>query len=177
MATTVTMQQKPYTTGAGMNYPVIIKALPNQHDYIFQAEVKDASEIAIGCLAQIITTTGTLDLCSGSSTIRPVIVLDTEHNKALIEAANGATATKALFFAAGAKVDVSLLVPGMIVSVRVAYAGGGEATLLWGDSLKVGATTVTGVEKDATDLATRIGIALAEANPGNSLLYMPMLVV
>ena len=105
-------------TGAGLNYPVVMKAPYDYTEYIIQFEVKEATEIAMGDLAAVVLdTTLKIGATGASSAVCTVIVLDSPRNKALLEAA-GTTVSKAAQFAAGDKVDCLLLIPGFILSVK-----------------------------------------------------------
>jgi hypothetical protein len=172
MATTITILH-PYETGADLKYPVVIKGPPNIADYIIQGEIKDDSELAIGDLA-LIDTNQLLDTPTDAMVYKPVIILDTTHNKAVLES-HAVTVSKAATFFDGDKVDVLLLVPGLILSVKISYAGTDEADILYGDHVKCGHTP-TQVEK-ATVTLTDIGVMLCDCVVGNTLKYGPMLVI
>lgn len=177
MASTQVGLLKPYATGSTFKYPVIIKCPYDPAPYINQAAIKDSSELAIGDLA-IINTDGLLDASTDANTVRPVLILDTVHNKTLFKA-RGVTPTKLTQFATGEKVDYILLVPGMIVSLKVSYAQTDEADLLYGYAVKCGHTP-THIELlavSATDEpAAKIGVVLDDITVGNTLVYAPVLI-
>ena len=171
MATTIT-QLKPLETGADLKYPVIMKSVIPPEMYTFQGIIQDSTELAIGDLA-ILDTSGYLDAATDAAVVMPVIILDTVHNKSVLEG-HGTTPSKTAQFTADDVVDYALLIPGMIVSVKISYAGTDEADFLYGARLKIGHTP-TQVEV-STLTHTKIGYALSDAVVGNTQKYTAMVV-
>jgi hypothetical protein len=172
MATTITYLPG-YETGSDLKFPVIIKSLYPPEIYQKQGIVQDSAELAIGDLA-ILDTSGYLDQATDAAVVRPVIILDTVHNKAVLEG-HGTTVTKLAQYTADDVVDYALLLPGMIVSVKVSYAGTDEADFLYGAHVKIGHTP-THVEV-STLTHTDIGYMLADCVVGNTLKYAAMVVI
>jgi hypothetical protein len=172
MATTIT-HLKSFETGSDLKYPVIIKSMYPPELYIKQALIQDSSELAIGDLA-ILDTSGYLDAGTDAAVVKPVIILDTVHNKAVLEG-HGTTPSKAAQFTADDVVDYALLLPGMIVSVKISFAGTDEADFLYGAHVKLGHTP-TQVEV-ATLALTDIGVMLCDCVVGNTLKYGAMIVI
>jgi hypothetical protein len=103
-------------TGSGLSHPVIMRAGGmNLDDYTFQLEIKDSAEIAIGDVIMI--AGGLVDATGASETGMLAVVLDSNRNKSILES-HGLTVSKAVQFTDGDKIDVLLLVPGVILSLK-----------------------------------------------------------
>jgi len=107
-----------FKTGAGLGYPVVLKAGGlNIDDYILQMEVKDSTEIAIGDIVMVLTGNLTLDATVAKDFTAFAIVMDTNRNKAILES-HAVTVSKTGQFTSGDKIDILLLVPGMVLSMK-----------------------------------------------------------
>ena len=112
-----------YRTGSGMNYPVVMfSPFVNWESLCVRVKVKTVSELFIGgfCEQADSGTKGIVEKTGDKSLKVFGIIPDTIHNRRQIEIDNSAAATKALFFAANSYIDVLPLIPGIIVSVRIA---------------------------------------------------------
>jgi len=113
-----------YKTGASMSYPIVMKSpYPDYRSLIVRVKVKTASELFIGAFCEQ-ADSGTFNIVEKTSdkSLKVYgIVLDTLANKRQLEIDNtGTTPTKLLFFAANSYVDILPLIPGFILSVRIA---------------------------------------------------------
>ena len=84
MATVINDQLPGLLTGIEMKYPVIMKSVYPPEMYTFQGVIQDSTELGMGDLA-ILDTSRYLDKGTDAATVRPVIILDTVHNKAVLE--------------------------------------------------------------------------------------------
>lgn len=113
-----------FRTGSNMSYPVVIKSpYENWTSLLVRVKVKTASELFIGALCEQADsgTKGTVEKTSDKSLKVFGIVVDSLHNLRQLEIDNsGTTATKTLFFAANSYIDILPLIPGFILSFRIA---------------------------------------------------------
>lgn len=113
-----------YKTGSSMNYPIVMKSPYDDYSSLLvRVKVKTASELFIGAFCEQ-ADTGTIKVVekTADKSLKVFgIVVDNLANKRQLEIDNsGAAPTKALFFAANSYIWVLPLIPGFIVSVRVA---------------------------------------------------------
>jgi hypothetical protein len=177
MATAATYSyiSSAFTTGAGFEYPVVMRAGGlNIDDFKIVMEVKDDNEIAIGDLVMVESISSIeLEVTTDKALTAFAIVLDTNRNKATLEAA-GLTPSKAVQFSDGDKIDILLLVPGMVLSMKcnptvdilvgtkVATAAGGRVDCLVASSTDEPASKIgySLTSVDYTDTATESYIAV-----------------
>ncbi len=135
-------------TGAGLGYPVVMRdGGLNVGDYVIQMEVKDSTELAIGDIIMAESAASLeLDATGDRAITAFAIVLDSVRNKSILEAA-GTAVSKAAQFADGDKIDILLLVPGMILSVKcdgtTVVAVGSKMTCAAGGTTDVMANSAT----------------------------------
>jgi len=149
-----------FKTGSALSYPVVMKTGGlNVDDFIIQMEVKDSTELAIGDICMVATTTITIDATGAKDFGAIFVVLDTPRNKAILES-HGLTVSKAVQFTTGDKIDVLILVPGMVLSLKYNDAA---ADLDIGDKIRAdSAGQVTKLAAIATDADPQctIGVTL-----------------
>ena len=155
-ATVQTQTLKSLKTGSDLKYPVVMKSPFDLSMYTFRLEVQGATELAIGDIC-IFTAADVLDASSAGAESARWIVLDTPWNKSILEK-NGSTVNKTSQFAAGDKIDVLLLVPGMIISMKIEA----KSDLVAGDSLICNDTA--GQLTNGVTAGAVIGISLTELN-------------
>lgn len=159
------------TTGSGLQYPVVMKAPFDITPFVDRFAIKDSAEIAIGDIC-ILTAAGVLDASSSAVATVPFIVLDTVWNKSILEG-HGTTPSKSAKFTAGDKVDVLMLVPGLILSMKVEA----KADVIVGTKLL--ANDTAGQLTGGVTAGAVIGIALAEldwTDVDDEMFYIPVLV-
>lgn len=166
----VTLYIPSLKTGAALKYPIIMKAPFDYTEFIQQYSVKDASEIAIGDIFQLTKQTLTIDTVGAKAINVYGIVLDTAHNKAILEA-NGSTVNKASQFASGDKVDVMPLLSGMVLSMKLIAA----------QDLQVGSKIVASATAGAVQLysdtpAAILGVSVSDVKTGTGTDYVGVLV-
>ena len=106
-------------TGDALTYPIVMRAGGlNVDDYVMTLEVKDDEEFAIGDLVMVTTGTLLLDQTAAKDFTAFGVVYDSNRNFATMEK-NGVTVSKTATtgFKDGDKIDILLLVPGMILSL------------------------------------------------------------
>ena len=103
-------------TGSSLKYPVVMKAPFDYTEYVLQFEIKTDDVIAIGDIAAV--ELSDLLIVSTSVATAAVIVMDTAHNKSILEG-HGLTVNKTSQFKDGDVIDCLLLVPGLILSMKV----------------------------------------------------------
>jgi len=172
MASVVSYQQS-FKTGAGMTYPVVMKAPFAYNQLIKQYQVTTDDELAMGDLATVIG--GELDLPVDKSLLTLVIILTTPRNQAILEARGKTPSKTELFKAADDPVDCLILVPGFVLSVKLA------ATNLIALGSKLCTSADDGdtrlLANSATDEpAAKIGMALSTATSGTGIGYIAMMV-
>lgn len=123
MASTTTHYDN-YRTGAELTSPVVIKApYVDWMSLLIRVKVKTASELTIGSLCEQADTgtKGIVEKTSDKSLKVFGIVIDNLANLKQLEIDNsGTTATKVLYFAANSYIWILPLIPGFILSFRVA---------------------------------------------------------
>ena len=154
MATaTVVVQMETLITGAGLNYPVIMKCPFDTTPYTFRFEVAAGeTTLAIGSVCEMLTQTKTLAKPTVAGTFVNYVVLDTEYNKSVLEAA-GTTVTKIATFPASVYLDVLLLVPGMILSLKTYCAA----------DIEIGESLIADAEDGALSVGTTAGAVIGRS--------------
>ena len=148
----VVITMETLNTGAGLNFPVVMKCPFDITPYIFRFEVAAGeTTLAIGSVCEMLTQTKTLAKPTVGGTFVNYIVLDTEYNKSVLEAA-GTTVTKIATFAASVFLDVLLLVPGMILSMKI-YAGA---------DIEIGESLIADAEDGALSVGTTAGAIIGK---------------
>lgn len=104
-----------------LDTPIVMRGVEGVNYIRAQLKVKDASEVFIGFVGVIVTSTRTLDKSGDLAVSGAFQVLDTDHNKALLAQNNpGVVLTHDLYFAANAIVDVLINLGGTVTKVKVA---------------------------------------------------------
>ena len=154
MATaTVVVTMETLITGAGLKYPVIMKCPFDYTPYIFRYQVAAGeTTLAIGSVCEMATQTKTLAKSTAAGTFVNYIVLDTEYNKSVLEAA-GTTITKIATFAASVYLDVLLLVPGMILSMKISA----------GADIEIGESLIADAVDGALSVGTTAGAVIGRS--------------
>lgn len=173
MATaTVVVQMETLITGAGLNYPVIMKCPFDTTPYTFRFEVAAGeTTLAIGSVCEMLTQTKTLAKPTAAGTFVNYVVLDTEYNKSVLEAA-GTTVTKIATFPASVYLDVLLLVPGMILSLKTYCAA----------DIEIGESLIADAEDGALSVGTTAGAVIGRSlnaldyDDTTILRYVPVLI-
>ena len=158
-------------TGAGMGFPVIMKCPFDYTEFMMQMEVTTDDEIAIGDIALV--AAGLLDISTDESAIISVIVLDTTHNKAILEG-HGLAVTKATQFKDGDKIDVVFLLRNMVVSMKCV-----TAQLLTIGSKVCASATAGAVKLNVTGtdpVDSVIGMAVTIQTSGTGTSYIGVLI-
>jgi len=123
MAYTITPYE-PYRTGAALTFPVImVSPYADWRSLLIRVKVKTASELFLGALVELAdsATPGIVEKTADKSLIVAGIIPDILENRNQLQIDNsGAAITKALFFAANSYIWVLPLLPGMIISARLA---------------------------------------------------------
>jgi len=150
-----------FLTGAGLSFPVVMKdGGLNLTDYITQLTITvGTTTIGLGDLVMVKTGVITADVTVAKDFTAVGVVLDTNRNKATLEAA-GTTVAYGAAFAAGDIIDVLLLVPGMVLSLN----HDGVATIDIGEDVRCAAAgncaALAAIATDA-DPSTKIGMSLS----------------
>ena len=157
-------------TGSGMNYPIVMKSPYCIEEYMIRVEVKDDDEIAIGDLI-IVDANLLADAVGGAKATNVfAIVLDTNHNKAVLEG-HGLTVNKTSQFKDGDFIDILPLLPGVIVSVKCEAS----STVNPGTRL-VSSDTAGAVQVYADTPAAILGMSVTQVTSGSGTSYIGMLV-
>ena len=150
----------PFKTSTALSSPIVIKdGGINWREYVFQLEITaGVTTLGMGHLGMITTTVLTAGVTVAKDFKTCFVVMDTAHNKTLLEAA-GTTIAWGAVFAAGDKVDCLFLVPGMVL----ALFHDGVAALDIGEKVRVAAAglvaTMAAIATDA-DPRTQVGMSL-----------------
>ena len=160
-------------SGSGTKYPVVWKCPYELSEIIQEFEVKDDDELAIGDLAKVVAG-HLLDITDDEQEEKPVIILDTEDNKAILEG-HGLTANKSSQFKDGDLLDCMLLIPGTILSVKVEAS---SSNLAFGDGVVTAPTDgqVKLYDYGTDDPACLLGRVLAIYTSGTGTAYILMVV-
>ena len=167
-----------FITGAGMEFPVVMRCPYEDYEKL-KLTVEIATGVAtlkIGGLA-LIDDAKQLIACTGDDTVGVVIILDTEHNKAIMRqgAAASTPITKELHFAAADYIDVLPMIPGTILSVKMDdshNAPYGTHLKTFGTDGLVGDLLASATDEPAAD----IGKLLCEFDAVATDSFVPMLV-
>ena len=103
-------------TGSALKYPVVMKAPFDLTEFTFSREVKTDDVLAIGDIVAV--DVNDLLIVSTSVSTATFIVLDTPENKSILEG-HGLTVSKTAAFKDGDVIDVLLLIPSLILSMKV----------------------------------------------------------
>lgn len=149
-----------FVTGAGLGYPILMKAGGlNVDDYIIQLTITaGVTTIGLGHLIMVTTTAITAGLTVAKDFKTGGIVYDTPRNKTTLEKVAVAVA-KGAVYPASIVLDILLLVPGMVLSIQ----HDGVAALDIFEKVRVAANglcaTMAAIATDA-DPRTHIGYSL-----------------
>lgn len=161
-------------TGSSLDFPVVMKEPFDLTEFIVKMEIKDDDEIAIGDFATM-DANQLLDATGDQDVVVPVMVLDTVDNKAILEG-HGLTVNKTSQFKDGDKIDVLILVPGVVLSVKLVASGTsapyGSHLCTSGTAGQLKLLDVSANDEPAADL----GNIISEYESGTGLAYAPMLV-
>lgn len=151
---------KNFITGAGLGYPIVMKAGGlNVDDFKTQLTITSGtSTIFLGGLVMVKTGTLEADIPVAKDFTGLAVVLMTNHNKAILELAGVTVAKGAAFPDDDLVIDVLLLVPGMILSLR----HDSVAALDIGDDVRMAADgDCAALAAIATDVDQRAKIGMA----------------
>lgn len=161
-------------TGAGMNYPVVMKCPFEWLDFVDRVQITTGGVATIDSLGYI--ASAKFENAADQSVVPSCIILDTVWNKALLES-HGLAITKEdpSFFSANDWVDILYLVPGMVLSMKVlastsALAIGSKVTSAAAGFIKL-------LDVSANDEpAANIGYALTVITNGTGTGYVAVMV-
>jgi len=173
MAAVVSYEQS-FKTGAAIGkYPVVMKAPFSYQQFVKTYQVTTDDELAIGDLATVIS--GELDLPVDKSLLTLVIILDSPHNQAILEHRGKTPSKTELFKAADDPIEVLILIPGFVLSVKLAAS----------NLIALGSKLCTSADDGDTRLlansatdepAAKIGMSLSVATSGAGIGYIAMMV-